>query len=210
MEMLRLFFSRKMQNSSDRLIPQLFVKTFLDHNQMVKYDLNNSKRLKRAMNEALIRRFAHVSFYQSRWLVILIGISKIINAVVLMGLYMWQVPWEEKLSYCLFFVFYSCLTYFVEYGISVFWWPNYYRILQKDNVDKKFILCTSTPFYEGTFKVVIYLTNSTSYFQRLSNPIYDQTYTFTDYFTESGLMLSTQWEAECDRLIQAVLKSKLE
>lgn len=189
----------------------LFFGQILKQNKkMIKYDINNSNRLKRAMNEALIRRFAHEKFYQSRWLVIFIGISKIINAFVLMSLYLWPVPWDEKLSYCIFFVAYSCLTYFIEYGISVFWWPNYYRIVQKDGTNQKFILCTNSPFYSGNYQIKIYLTDSTSYFQRLREPIYQETYSFTKYFTESGFMLTKEWEAECDSLIKKVLKVKPE
>ncbi|OHT12235.1 hypothetical protein TRFO_18040 [Tritrichomonas foetus] len=175
-----------------------------------RFDLTNANILKREMNSILVSQFAAQKAYQNRFLEIFIGVSKIINATALMSLYGWMVPWEKKLGLCLVFVFYSCLTYLIEYGLSIFWWPNYFATFEKEGSNQKFIVCTNVPFYSGDFHISIYLSKSASYFQRLSKPVVDETYSFTQFFTQSGYMITHDWESKCDEIIKKSIHSKIE
>lgn len=166
-----------------------------------KVNLNSSNALMRQMNDVLDRCMAVHKYYKSRWLKILIGISKMINATILMLLYGWRTDWNTKFNICLIFVTISCLTYLVEYGLSVFWWKNFYGIFSNDEKTTNYVVCTHSPFFTGKYHITIHKIESGSYFQSLPPPVVDETYDFCEYFTESGYFLRVQWKAKCEKLV---------
>ena len=167
-----------------------------------RYNTSSSNTLRSKMNEVLIKQFASVKIYQSRFLTILIGLLKIINAIALLMLYGWHVEWERKLPICIFFVAISCMVYAFDFLLSSVWWPNFIGLFEKENSNQKFIVCSNSPFYSGKYQIKIYQTQSGSYFQRLPKPVIDQTFEFTDYFTKSGYMIESEWRHKCDELIK--------
>ncbi|KAH0794553.1 hypothetical protein GPJ56_001578 [Histomonas meleagridis] len=169
---------------------------------LTRYNTTSSYTLRSTMDEILIKQFAAVKIYRSRLLTILIGLLKIINAVALLLLYAWHVDWERKLPICIFFVILSCGVYAFEFLLSTVWWPNFIGLFSKENSNQKFIVCSGTPFYSGKYQIKIYQTQSGSYFQRLPEPVVDQTFEFTDYFTKSGYMIESEWRHKCDELIK--------
>jgi len=161
------------------------------------------------MNEVLINKFAEFKYFQSRWLTILIGLSKIFHAAALMWLYMWSVSWDEKFSHALFFVSTASLTYFVEYGITHFWWPNYIGTFTKDgNENKNLIVCAHTPFYSGKYHISVYVKEKTTFFQRLGAPVVESSFGFEEFFTESGFMLENIWKQKVDSIFNQAISKK--
>ena len=172
------------------------------------FDLNNSRSLKNEMNAVLSSAFNKHKIFRNYWLYILIGISKIINTFALSWLYMWQVPWQEKLGTCIFFVVLTSLTLLIEKGLPLLWWPNYFAIFEDSRSDKKFVVCINVPFYSGKYHITIHPTNDTSYFKKLSKPIYENTFNLSQFFTEKGNFLKDEWNLECERIISTILSYK--
>ena len=78
-----------------------------------KYNLNSAGSLRRRMNEILVSTLAEHKYFQSRWLIIFLGLSKIFHACALMYLYMWPVTWDEKFYHCFFFLSTASLNYLI-------------------------------------------------------------------------------------------------
>jgi hypothetical protein len=148
--------------------------------------------------------------YESRWLTFVLGISKIINATVLMSLYGWRVEWDRKFNVCLAFVLLTLVTYGIEWGLDVVWWTNWRGTFWRENHNTKLIVCAHSPFYSGTFHITMFLKNSGTFFQKLGKPVVDETYDFTQFFTEGGLFLEDAWKVHCDKLIARSLNAKAE
>jgi hypothetical protein len=173
------------------------------------YNIYGSGQLVRRMNDILIDKLAsQYKIYQSRWLTILIGVSKIINATVLMLIYGWRRTWEDKFWICLGFVIFASLTYAVEYGLGWLWWPNFRAIFWRTDNPTKLILCSHSPFYSGTFAIKFYVCATGSFFQRLGAPVVDEVVPFSEIFTEGGLMLEHVWHEKCKQLISKALAGK--
>jgi hypothetical protein len=171
-----------------------------------KYNLYSAPALVRRMNDILVEKLAsQYKVYQSRWLTITIGLSKILNATILMLLYAWRVGWDQKFTICVTFVVLSCLTYAVEYGLSWFWWPNYRATLSKSDSTNRLVLCSHSPFFSGTYHLTFHLLKSGSFFQRLPPPLVEETIPFAELFTEGGYMLEHLWQERCVKLINRAL-----
>lgn len=170
-----------------------------------RYNLNSSRTLTAKMNDVLIKEFAELKIYQSRWFTIFVGLMKILCATVLMLLYMWHVEWSRKLNICILFVVLSIFVYVSEYGLGWLWWPNYLGTFWKDGDAKKFVVCAHSPFYSGKYQIKIYPVKSASYFQKLANPVVDEIFDFTDYFTKSGYMIEAEWKQRCKDLIKKAM-----
>jgi hypothetical protein len=161
------------------------------------------------MMDALIEKLAkNFHIYQSRWLTIFLGVSKMICATVLMLLYGWSVEWDRKFNICLMFVIFSCLVYGIEYGLDVVWWPHWRGTFWQENSEMKLIVCAHSPFYSGDFAISFYFKTSGTFFQRLGQPVLAKKFSFTDFFTEGGYFLQGKWEDKCDVLIKKVLAHK--
>lgn len=176
-----------------------------------KFNIYSPKNLTKGLNAVLIQQLAKkYNLYQSRWLIILIGISKMINATVLMMLYSWKKTWDEKFLICLFFVVLSCITYAAEYLIALLWWPRYMGTFWHETSPVKFIICAGSPSYSGKYKISFHKTNSTTFFQKLKKPVVEEEIEFSKYFTESGYMVTDEWRSKCNELIDRALKVKEE
>jgi hypothetical protein len=129
-----------------------------------------------------------------------------------MTLYGWAVDWDRKFNICLVFVIFSCVVYGIEFGLDVVWWPNWRGTFWQENGEMKFIICAHSPFYSGDFHITIFVKRSGSFFQKLGNPVLDETFSFTEFFTESGYFLEGKWQEKCDILVKKALayKSKVE
>jgi hypothetical protein len=175
----------------------------------VRYNLASSAQLTRGLNTVLIARLASAhKFYESRWLTIAIGVSKMVNATVLMLLYMWRRTWDEKFVYCVTFVLITALTYLVEYGIGWFWWPHFRGIFWRPDDATRLVLCSHSPFYSGAYHISLHLSRTGSFFERLPPPVVEETIPFADLFTEGGLMLEHVWNERCKQLIARALAAK--
>jgi hypothetical protein len=170
------------------------------------YNIYSSGQLVRRMNDILIDKLAsQYKIYQSRWLTLLIGISKILNATILMLLYGWKRTWDEKFWICVTFVFISSLTYFVEYALGWFWWPNFRATFWRTNNPGRLILCSHSPFYSGAYHITFHISKSGSFFEKLAPPVVDETVPFSDIFTEGGFMLEHVWHEKCKHFIGKAL-----
>jgi hypothetical protein len=170
------------------------------------FNLSSSGALSNEMTRSFLNRLAkQYEIFQSRWFTIVLGLSKMINATVLMSLYGWRRTWDEKFPICLIFVILSSLTYLAEYAIGFFWWPNWKRTLYMTKGNSKLILCADTPFYSATYHIQLFVTKSTSFFQRLPDPAVDETFNFEDFFTENGSFLEDLWVTKSDQMIQKAL-----
>lgn len=170
-----------------------------------RYNLSSSRALCAKMNDVLIKEFAEVKTYQSRWFTIFIGLMKILCATVLMLLYMWHVEWSRKLGICIVFVVLSVLVYAAEYGLGWIWWPNYLGTFWRDGDSRRIVVCAHAPFYSGRYNVKVYQLRSASFFQRLGAPIVDETYEFTEYFTKSGYMIEADWKQVCRQIVKKAM-----
>jgi hypothetical protein len=163
------------------------------------------------MNDILIDRLAtHHKVYQSRWLTILIGVSKILNATILMLLYIWRRTWDQKFWICLTFVILSSLTYAIEYGLGWFWWPNFRAIFWRSDSPTWLILCAHSPFYSGSYHITLHVSGTGSFFERLKPPVVDEIVSFSEIFTTSGFMIESIWHEKCKQMIAKALAAKPE
>jgi hypothetical protein len=171
------------------------------------FNLSSAGALSNEMTRSFVNRLAkQYGIFQSRWFTIVLGLSKMINATVLMSLYGWRRSWDEKFPICLAFVILSTLTYLAEYGIGFFWWPNWKKTLYITGSDSKLILCADSPFYSSTYHIQLFVTKSTSFFQRLPAPSVDETFNFEDFFTANGSFLEDQWVIKSDQMITKAIK----
>jgi hypothetical protein len=171
-----------------------------------KFNLSSPNALGNEMIRSLVARLTKQhGIYQSRWFLLLIGCSKILNATVLMLLYMWHRTWDEKFSICIFFVVLSCLTYLAEGGVGLVWWPGWRKTFYKPHNNAGFVLCTKNPFYSDRYQIRLYVTPSTSLFQRLPEPVVNEEFTFPEFFTESGYFLEDKWTIKVDQMVKKLL-----
>jgi len=174
-----------------------------------KFNLNSGGALKTKLNSVLEKAFAEKQYYQSRFLKITIGLSKIFHAVMLMYIYMMQATLREKMAFSTILCVTGCLTYLVEYGFSFFWWKGYFATFVRDNAQtRNLIVCTWNPWYSNKYCIRIYVRPSTSFFQTLGMPDIDEELVFSDYFTESGYCLDNKFMKKAGALIDQALYSK--
>jgi hypothetical protein len=174
-----------------------------------KYNLNSGGALKAKLNAVLVKAFAEKQYYQSMFLRISIGLSKIFHAVMLMYIYMVQATFREKMVISSILCATGCLTYLVDYGFSLFWWKGYFATFVRDNAQtRNLIVCAWNPWYSNIYHIRIYVRPSTSFFQMLGTPDIDEELIFSDYFTESGYCLDNKFMKKVDALIDQALYSK--
>ena len=173
-----------------------------------KYKLYSSKALKNALDDVLAHAFAEKKYFRSRAFQIVLGLSKIVNATILFMIYLAKKPFEEKILPCCVFVGITLIFYLIEYGLSFVWWPNYYAIFSKDVAAESYIVCTSTGFYSGKYKISFHPTLTGSYLERLKPAILEEEFPLSDFFTESGYMLQDQWRDKCLHMISTVIANQ--
>ena len=169
------------------------------------YPLNNTPTLRNCLKDSLLHCLANdYKFYRSRALEIAIGLAKIIEAAVLMSIYLWHASWDKKLFPVIFFVFLTLVTYGIQYGLGLIWWPHYigtFTSTKYRNIN--LVVCLYSPFASGEIKLKIYQMPSTSYLQKLpAKPKAEFEGKFSDFFTVSGYFMESKWKDQIKPLMK--------
>lgn len=176
-----------------------------------KHDLNSAGKLRSKMNEVLCQKFTQNKYRQKKLLRIVIGLTKIFHAFMLIKCYHSTLSWDDKFNTVLLFVVTTSLVYLFEYGLTMFWWPNFYcTFTRDDDPSKNVIVCVHTPPYTPKYCLRFYLKKDPSIFQKLGKPYIDSTLYFTEYFTESGEFLERKWMSHLDGILLKISAYKTE
>jgi hypothetical protein len=175
-----------------------------------KYDLSSSEELLDVLQASICKILQEKFGFSRSWtLFVLIGLSKIAMAIALMWMYMWRAPWSVKFPWCVLCVVISIITYIVDCGLPVLWWPNYFGTFKrtKGSSSLTIIICAHSPFYKGTAKLELHVLPFMPIRKRLpKQPTSELEVSFGDFFTTGGYFVEDEFWKVFEKLVRNALK----
>jgi hypothetical protein len=169
------------------------------------HDLDTMNKLVDVVKASIDRTMDGLKFHRSWFLFLLIGFAKISMAAMLMGLYLWPVPWSRKFNYCLFGLIITLVTYTIDIILPWFWWPGFYAAFTAPN-QPSVVVCIGTPFFAGTIRLKLFNCESVKLWKRLPTVADgDETWEIAEFFTTSGHFLDGKFN---DKFRAFVCKSR--